>query len=69
MKAFFRGLLFGLIGSVLVLALGLGICYFSGLLDFVGAKEEALSSAVKSAGAETADGHGRSNQEGWCGNG
>ena len=56
MKAFFRGLLFGLIGSVLVLALGLGVCYFSGLLDFAGAKEEALSSAVKSAGAETAAG-------------
>ena len=54
MKAFFRGLLFGLIGSVLVLVLGIGVCYFSGLLDFAGTKEEALSSSVKSAGAEMA---------------
>ena len=54
MKAFFIGLLFGLIGSVLVLVLGIGVCYFSGLLDFAGTKEEALSSSVKSAGAEMA---------------
>lgn len=50
MKAFFRGLLLGLTGSILVLALAVGVCYFSGLLDFAGAKEEALSLAVKPAG-------------------
>ena len=50
MKAFFRGLLLGLTGSILVLALAVGVCYFSGLLDFAGTKEEALSLAVKPAG-------------------
>ncbi len=54
MKAFFRGLLFGLTGSVFVLVLGIGVCYFSGLMDFAGIKEEVLSSSVKSAGAEMA---------------
>lgn len=50
MKAFFRGLFIGTIGSVLVLAVGIGVCYFSGLLDFAGAKREVLSSSVKSTG-------------------
>lgn len=54
MKAFFRGLLLGLTGSILVLALAVGVCYFSGLLDFAGAKEEALSLAVKPAGIRIA---------------
>ena len=36
MKAFLRGLLMGTIGSVIVLGLALGVCYFSGLLDYTG---------------------------------
>lgn len=54
MKAFFKGLLLGLIGSIFVLALGVGVCYFGGLLDFAGVKEEAFSSSVKSLGVEVA---------------
>lgn len=56
MKAFFRGLLFGLTGSVAVLGLALGVCYFSGLLDFAGAEREAFSSSVRSTGMEMAAG-------------
>ena len=44
MKAFVRGLLWGTIGSVVVLGLAIGVCYFSGLLDFAGGEREALSS-------------------------
>ena len=50
MKAFLRGLLMGTIGSVIVLGLALGVCYFSGLLDFAGGKREAFSSSVQPAG-------------------
>lgn len=50
MKAFFKGLLMGTIGSVAVLALALGVCYFSGLLDFAGRDAEALSASVQAAG-------------------
>lgn len=50
MKAFFRGLLMGTIGSIIVLGLAIGVCYFSGLLDFSGVEREAFSSSVQSAG-------------------
>lgn len=50
MKAFLRGLLMGTVGSVMVLGLALGVCYFSGLLDFAGGKREAFSSSVQTAG-------------------
>ncbi len=60
MKAFFRGLLLGTIGSVFVIVLAAGVCYFGGLLDFAGAEREVLSSSVKSSdksvGAEMAAG-------------
>lgn len=54
MKAFFRGLFFGLLGSMLVLGLAIGVCYFSGLLDFAGSKEETISSSVKPVEIEIA---------------
>ena len=50
MKAFLRGLIIGTVGSALILALAIGVCYFSGLLDFTGMEREALSSSVKSIG-------------------
>ena len=50
MKAFLRGLLWGTIGTVVVLGLAIGVCYFSGLLDFAGGEREALSSSVQSTG-------------------
>lgn len=50
MKAFLRGLLMGTIGSVAVLGLAVGVCYFSGLLDFAGGEKEAFSSSVQSSG-------------------
>ena len=50
MKAFVRGLLWGTIGSVVVLGLAIGVCYFSGLLDFAGGEREASSSSVQATG-------------------
>ncbi|MCI8557829.1 MAG: CapA family protein [Lachnospiraceae bacterium] len=50
MKAFLRGLLMGTIGSVAVLGLAVGVCYFSGLLDFAGREKEVFSSSVQSSG-------------------
>lgn len=40
----------GTVGSLIVLALAVGVCYYSGLLDFAGGEREALSSSVRAAG-------------------
>ena len=40
----------GTVGSLIVLALAVGVCYYSGLLDFAGGESEALSSSVQAAG-------------------
>ena len=50
MKAFLRGLIIGTIGSLIVAGLAIGVCYFSGLLDFAGGKRETFSSSIQSVG-------------------
>lgn len=50
MKAFLRGLIIGTIGSLIVVGLAIGVCYFSGLLDFAGGERETFSSSIQSVG-------------------